>query len=372
VKLDFSQEEASLGDAIARIASDHLSADASVDLSPAFWAAFKEAGWLALPFPEALGGAGSTLVGCGIVLEEMGRHGLTTPFLSGWVVAGRLLARATQSERVEWFDGLITGTLSMALAHAEQCQFDPRELKTLAVRDGAGWWVEGSKRTVLGGADATHIIVTASCNEHSLLLALLPTDAPGLQVRRFQTWRGESAADFEIACRIAPEHVLASGEAARVLLDDALREAVVASCWEAVGMMRTLIDDTIKHVKTRHQFGKAMSALQVVRHRVAEMSVYYEETRALIRGATLQAERGECNRVVAAAKYKTSEAARYISRQAVQLHGGVGVTAESRVALLFRKLMAFESLYGDSTEHVCRYGDAVIESRSHTESAVLP
>lgn len=373
MNLDLSEDQDALHDAIARLAADHLAAAGSADPTAAFWADFGQAGWLALPLPERRGGAGGSLGDCGAVLQAIGRHGMATPFLSGWVVAGRALARACDdSGRQDIFDGLVTGERTLAFAHGEQERFDPTTLTTAATPEGDGWRIAGAKAAVLGGAGAEHFIVSAAQQEDGPLLALIPADARGLHRRAFRTWRGEDAADLELDCQIAPDQVLARGPKARTLIAETVREAVIASCWEAVGMMRALLADTIEHVKNRQQFGKPLSKQQVVRHRIAEMSVYCEEAQALVRGATLRTEAGDGERAASAAKVKLVEASRYVARQAVQLHGGMGVTEESRVSALFRKLTAFENLYGSPAEHVARYGDAVIASRRHIASAVLP
>lgn len=372
MNLDLSQDQEALRDAVSRLAGDHLAAAGSSDPVKAFWADFRQAGWLGLPLPTHHGGIGGSLADCGVVLEAIGRHGMATPFLSGWVVGGRALARACgQPVRQDIFDGMIAGELSVAFAHGEQDRFDPI-MRTSARPDGDGWHIIGSKPGVPGGANAAHFIVSASAPDGAPLLALIPADAKGLCRRSFRTWRGEDAADLDVACRIAPDQVLAHGPQAQLHIAETLQEAVIASCWEAAGMMQALLADTIEHVKTRHQFGKPLSAQQVVRHRIAEMSVYCAEAQALVRGATLSAASGDGDRAASAAKVKLVEAARYVSRQAVQMHGGMGVTEESRTSALFRKLMAFESLYGSPAEHIERYGNFVIASRRHMTSAVLP
>lgn len=373
MNLDLDDGLGELRHAISRLASDHRSADGGLDKSSDFWRSFVESGWPALALPEDRGGADGSLAACGVVLEEVARNGFVTPFLSSLVVSGAFLARALPpGERQDLFDAMVGGDTKVAFA-IDPPNYPPPQIPCLmATQQSGAWHFAGITEYVTGGGAATHFIIAGRCPDGEYLVAIVPSDQPGLSIRRYPTWRGEDAADLTFDCSVPEANVIACAPRVPALVSDAFRRAHVAICWEALGMIKALLDDTIEHVCTRLQFGAPMANLQVVRHRIAEMSVYLRESQMIVRGATILAESAQAERVALAARARVAEAARYVGRQAIQLHGAMGTTQESRIAALFRKLTAFEHLYGSTPAALSRYADTMIGTEAARASAILP
>ncbi|ABF07730.1 acyl-CoA dehydrogenase family protein [Cupriavidus metallidurans] len=338
----------------------------------AYWPAFAEMGWLALPFADADGGFGGGPIEVGLLMRAFGRYRVAAPgYRSGVLMAGKLIAAlGSMQQRDTWLAPLITGERCLAMAHTEPGREDPWAMPaTTATWDPRGerWTLRGKKSLVTGGADADALVISASIHaegEHPRIgLFIVPSDADGMTSRACLVADGSRAADLVLDevylpddARLgqnAPEQEIAEGFMTIVA------EALVASCWEAAGAMRAALEATVSHVTQREQFGRPLSALQSVQHGLAEMAVCCEEAGAACELAALRiaADRRLARDAASLAQSCTGRAARYVAAQAVQLHGGMGVSEELHVAALFRLLTRFRLQDGHADWHSMQLGN---------------
>ena len=342
------------------------------------WPEFAGLGWLALTLPEADGGIGPAPVEVAILAEALGRHRVTDPFVAEVVLAAGLFAEVCPpGESRALLASLGAGTARLAFAHEEHAARGalPHVAVSARLQDGA-WTLDGRKVAVPGGDTATHFLITARTanavdDPAGIALFLLPHDRPGVAVLTHPALDGTTTSTIELA-----------GAAAELLAADAFpaieraaERALAAWCAEAVGAMEALLAATVEYTKTRVQFGRPLAANQVVRHRVADMAVALEEARSLTLRAT-HALLAECDRrrlAVAAAKAGTGRASRYVAEQAVQLHGGMGVTEELEIGAFLRRLLALDLMLGSGETHLRRHADLlrVAEEAGSADAASL-
>jgi alkylation response protein AidB-like acyl-CoA dehydrogenase len=311
-------------------------------------------GWFAIGVPEADGGIGCGPLEIGIVAEALGRALVLEPFLDT-TLAARLVARlGDAAQRARYLPGWLDGSRQPALATAEGTGFGLERLKTAATPVGDGWVLSGQKDFVSAGAD--EILVTARIGDAAYGVFVLEPGAAGVETQRFETVDGREA------CRLVLRGAAAArlGDAdAKPVLAEALDLAAAMLAAEAVGCMDALLAATVDYTKTREQFGKPLAANQVLRHRMADMSVCCEEARAIALRAQLALEGAEAARAkaVSAAKYKIGHAGRFVAESAIQLHGGMGVTEELDIGLFAKRLLAIEVSFGTSDQHLRRHAE---------------
>lgn len=360
------------------------------------WRACAEMGWLALPLPAAAGGFDGGAVETGLLMRAFGRHGVNVPYHGGIVLAARMLAvLGTAAQRDRWLPAVIDGSRRLALAHDEaQCHDPWAPRATVARRDGTGWRLHGAKLLVpdAGGADALLVSArledersgpmpdTDSVRHAMFLLPMRDLPAQGLRLHRCHTVDGATAADVWLdGLHVDADAMLgtADGGDASAVLHRVLAEASIALCWEACGAMQAAFERTAAYTRQREQFGRPIASFQSVQHRLAEMAVCCEEAVAACELAALRVDAGladasEAVALAAMAKYKAGRAARYVSQQAVQLHGGMGVSEELPIAGLFRKLTRFQQQGGSPYWHAAQYGRAMLASGAWRDSRTLP
>jgi butyryl-CoA dehydrogenase len=371
--LALDEQQLVLKDAVERMVADRASlrSDELPAAAEAFWQDLTEADWLSLGLPEEVGGVGGGLPEICLVVEAAAYGALVTPHMSAMVMGARLLAHAAPEIAQSKLPDVFSGTVRLALAHSEGGEVNPDAPTTRATRGQGGWRLSGRKVMCFGAPAATQLLVSASTDE-GVALFLLDSSQPGIAIESYQTQRGERAADIVLDCEAPAESLLAIGPAAGQAVGRAFDEGLTVLCWEAVGEMRALVDLTAEHLKVREQFGAPLAKLQVLRHRLAEMKVAYEDAKASASLAMLKASDAEGGRFASAAKAHLAKAAQYVASQAVQLHGGMGVTEEALVSTHFRRLTAFEQLLGSRDYHLRRYADRTGPARLHWKSAVLP
>jgi alkylation response protein AidB-like acyl-CoA dehydrogenase len=357
---------------------------------PRVWEQFAEMGWLGLPLPEAAGGFGAGPLATGLLMRAFGRHLVVEPFAACILYAARLIADAGRPDQCEeWLPGIIEGRMRAALAHDEAAVRDPHEARaTRARRIAGGWELEGRKVLAVGAPGAELLIVSASlegseegsqCGREQLSfehrLFVLHPALPGLSVHACATADGGRAADLVLdKVRVGPEALLGEDVDARAALAAVQAEAVVAQCWEAVGAMQAAFEQTADYVRQRQQFGQPLSKFQVVAHRLAEMAVQCEEALAACKLAALRIERGEPELPTLASmtRSKVGRAANFVGKEAVQLHGAMGVSEELAIASTFRKLQAFAQLGGSTASHSRAFGRSMLASGAWRASRTLP
>jgi pimeloyl-CoA dehydrogenase small subunit len=326
--------------------------------SAAMWSRFAEQGLLGLPFPEALGGFGGGSVETMIVAEAFGRGLVVEPYFATVILAGGLLRRAADGPLLASLVPRITaGTLKLAFGHIERhSRYDLANVTTSARKDGADYVLNGAKSVVLHGDAAEKILLTARISgaqrdRDGIGLFLLDADAPGLSRRGYPTQDGLRAAELTLTGARAP----ALSDNALPLIEHAVDEAIAALCSEAVGTMQAMHELTLEYLKTRKQFGRPIGSFQVLQHRSVDMLVALEGARSMAMFAAMMAQEEnpvERRRAISAAKVQIGRSGKHIGQEAVQLHGGIGMTMEYSVGHYFKRMTMIDQLYGDADQHL--------------------
>ncbi|GGC74123.1 acyl-CoA dehydrogenase family protein [Chelatococcus reniformis] len=333
--------------------------------SRAVWAEFAELGWLALPLPDAHGGLGGGAVEVGILAEAFGSGLITEPYLSTVVLGAGLVADlGTEQQRATVLPEVAAGRSLLAFAHSErQARFDLADIATRAARDGADWVLDGTKIAVLDAPSADHLIVSARMagdrrTPEGIALFVVPRQTAGLSLTPYDRLGGGRAASVKLDGVRVPDVVrLGGSDDALPAIERTVDRALAALCSEAVGMMAALLEATAAYTKTREQFGKPLAFNQAVRHRLADMASAVEEGRSMALRAALFADAPHPERIraISGAKIKIGRGARFVAEQAVQLHGGMGVTEELEIGAYLKRVITFEALFGDVDHHLRRH-----------------
>lgn len=368
---DFSQEQQMLRDSAERLLADRYDFDARKThgahehgWSPEIWTAFADLGLLALPFAEDDGGIGGGPVETMIVMEAMGAKLTLEPYFASIVVGGGFLRRAPDAIRTEFVEAVATGQTIVSLAHQErQARYDLFDVATTARPDGEHFVIDGRKSIVLAGDAADRLVVSARLSgdrrdERGIALFLIDARADGVVRRGYATQDGRRAAEIEFeGVRVPQSAMIADGDKGFAILSAVLDEALAALCAEAVGVLGAIHSQTVEYLKTRKQFGVAIGSFQALQHRAADMYVELEQARSMALFATMMAsERDPAvrSRAISAAKVQINKAARLLGQEAVQLHGGIGMTMETAVGHYFKRLTMIETMLGDTDHHLAR------------------
>ena len=330
---------------------------------PEIWRGFAgELGILGAALPESVGGIDGGPVELMVIAEELGRALVIEPFVDTVVVAAGLLQRAGGPAATALLERIVEGTAVVALAGDEAAAADHQQV-TRAVRDGSDWVLTGAKAVVIAAPLATHLLITARTESdelEQLSLFLVEFDAaappPGMTVHSYRTIDDRRAADLTLdGVRLSADSLL-DGDV-RASLAQARDEGAAAVCAEAVGAMRKVLSDTVDYCKQRQQFGQPIGTFQVLQHRMVDMYMELEQAVAAVYLAVLnlQAEPHQRARAVSAAKATIGRAARFIGQNAVQLHGGMGMTEELAIGHYFKRLTALQYEFGSTDQHRTRY-----------------
>jgi len=362
----FSQEQVLLRESANRYVAEHCTVERHRELvttelgfDPRRWQDFAELGWLAMPFGEAEGGLSGAAVDVMVLAEALGRGLCREPFLHTAVVCGGLLRfGAGPAQREAYLPTLMAGSSQWALAFAEVgCGYSLTRLDTVASEAGDGWRLRGHKIAVLNGHCANHLIVSARTGS-DIGLFIVDTGLPGVTRQPFTAVDGSRGAVVDLdGVAVAADCLLSSPGNAVSLLEKVIDYSIVAMAGEALGATKCLLDATVEYTRNRRQFGQAIGKFQALQHRMAEMYLKVEELRSLLYNAAIQLDEGseEAPAACAALKVKLAEAGRYVSQQAVQLHGGMGMTDELIVGHHFKRLMVLSTLFGDEDYYLARY-----------------
>ena len=373
---DLTEEQSLLRDSVTRLLADAYDFDARKAItaspegrSPAVWAQFAEMGLLGLPFAEDDGGFGGGPVETMIVMEAFGEALVVEPYLATVVLGGGFLrAAGSAAQKEALIPDIVAGERLLAFAQTErQARYDLCDIATTARRSGEGWVLDGAKGVVLHGDSADTLVVSARTagaqrDSGGLGLFLVPADAPGVERRGYPTQDGMRAAEISLAgVRVGPDTVLGDPEGGLAVIARVIDEAMAALCAEAVGAMAQCQALTLDYIKTRQQFGTAIGQFQALQHRAADMFVALEQARSMAMFATMMAHEPDADarsRAVAAAKVQIGRSGRFVGQQAVQLHGGVGMTMEYRIGHYFKRLAMIDTLFGDADHHLARLATA--------------
>ncbi len=334
------------------------------------WSEMAELGWLALPIPEAYGGFGQGAVDVGILSERFGQHLVVTPFVPALVLCARLIASlGTDAQKAALLPGLANGSLKIALAHTERGARHTLQHVTLAASaDGGGWRLSGEKMAAIGADQADRILVSArisgdSRDARGMAVFVIEPGQAGLRIDRYDTVDGATAARLTLTELHLPASARlgatdGEADAAFPALEHAFDAAIAAWCAELLGLMASATAATIEYTKVRAQFGKPLAANQVLRHRMADMSVHCEVARSMALRAALYVDHADDSvraRAVSGAWAKIIRSARSVTEEAIQMHGGMGVTDELNVGLFLKRVLALEALVGGADHHLRRH-----------------
>ncbi len=368
---DLSDEQRLLKDSVTRLIADAYDfeqrkayAKEPLGYSAARWAQYAELGLLGLPFAEGEGGIGGTPVETMIVMEAFGRGLVLEPYLATVVLGGGLLRFAgSTAQRQEMIPAIAGGTLRLAFAHTErQARYDLADVAVTATPAASGGYVlSGAKGVVLHGDAADRLIVSARTaggqrERDGISLFLVDPKAAGVAVQGYPTVDGLRAAEVTFRdVRLGPEALLGPRDHALPIIERAVDLAIAATVAEAVGAMSVMHELTVEYLKTRRQFGVAIGSFQALQHRAVDMLVALEQARSMTMLAAMMAEApdaGERRRIIAAAKVQCGRSGKFVGQQAIQLHGGIGMTDEYKVGHYFKRVTMIDTLFGDADHHL--------------------
>ncbi len=392
---DYSDEQKQLADSLQKYLTAQYGFEArkktlqsDLGFSPTTWTAFAEMGLAALPFDASAGGFGGGAVDMMPVMEAFGEALVVEPLLDHVALASRLVALAgTALQRDAILPTLLDGSRKATFAYLEpgrRYALEPVNTVVVKAADGAGGWqLDGEKAVVIGAPLADLLVVSAQISHGQGCpvsggtgLFLMPRNATGVSVRAYRTVDGQRAGDVSFNKVVLPADALLGGpdlvpDAMGVLcnalphIEEAVDFATALLCADAVGAMKSATDATLDYTQGRKQFGIAIASFQVLQHRMVNMFIACEEARSMAilaacrvdaaRGLTDDAAIAVRKKAVSGALIKVAEAARLVSQESVQLHGGMGMTEEMKVSHTFRRLTASVQRFGDADHHLARY-----------------
>ena len=377
--MDFNlnEERQQLGDMLQRFVRKDYGFEArrkivasAEGFSREVWRELANLGLTGVGISEEHGGTGGNAVDTSIVMEALGTGLVVEPYLTTVVLCGALVREAgTEAQKAQILPAIAGGELLVAFAQGEPgTRYELERVATTARKDGAGYAITGAKTLVLHGGSADRLIVSARtsgevADRRGISLFIIDAKAPGVKRREYATRDGQRAADisFEKVAVGADALLGAEGDAFDAI-ERAVDTAIAALCAEAVGCMDALNAQTLEYLKTRKQFGVPIGSFQVLKHRMADMFIEAAQARSMAFLAAMriaEAQGDERRRAVAAAKALVGRAARHVGQQAIQLHGGMGVTDELAVSHYFRRLTAINATFGDPEHHLARFSDAM-------------
>jgi len=355
MNFDYNEEQQLLADSVRRFLEKSYDFEtrkkivAGEGWSPQVWAIFAEMGLTGLPLPADHGGFGGGAVDLMGVMEAFGEALVVEPYLAT-VMAARLLGRGgSDAQKGAILPAVAEGKMKLAFAHEEQgARFRLDHVRVSSGKNG----LEGEKKAVLGAPVADKFVVSARTSAGvELFLAERP------EMKSFRTLDGMLAAD--LVFKGVPAQPLKGGLAA---IEEVTDFATALICAEAVGAMKFACDTTLEYLKTRKQFGVPIGTFQALQHRIVDMVISYEQAKSMACLACSKVDFSENSadraRAVSSAKIKIADSARHISQEAVQLHGGMGMSEELKVSHAFRRLTVLARQFGDADHHLARFASS--------------
>jgi alkylation response protein AidB-like acyl-CoA dehydrogenase len=367
--IQFTEEQELLRSSVQRLLRDHYNFDARRKIvasedgfSRSQWEAFAELGLLAAPFSEEAGGLGGGPLSTMIIMQEFGRHLVVEPFVEAIVIAGGLIEQVgSEGQKRAFLPDIIAGKKVWTLAWTEKgSRFELANVATTARRDDKDYVLTGEKTAVIAAPWADHLIISARTSGHShdrggVSMFVVDRRAANLHLQSFKTIDGRRAA--EISLRDVRGQLLGREGEGVVALEACRDRAIGALCAEAVGAIGELNSATLEYSKTRKQFGTTIGSFQVLQHRMVDMLIAREEALSLMQHLTLSlaVNEADLSRLASGAKSKIGYAGKFVADQAVQLHGGMGMTDELNVGHYFKRISSINIQFGDPAYHVLRY-----------------
>tara|TARA_B100001057_G_scaffold43855_1_gene39206 strand:- start:3080 stop:4207 length:1128 start_codon:yes stop_codon:yes gene_type:complete len=374
--MDFSlsEEQQLLKDSITQFVDKDYQFDirqknVSSDLgySSEFWKTFADLGWLGMPFSEEDGGYNGGPTDLMVIMESLGRGLVVEPYIPNVVLAGGLISRLGSSEqKSNLLPKIISGENQMSVAFSEpQSRFNLSDVITSAKKDGDNYILDGYKSVVMNGPSSNFIIVVARTSgkqleEKGLTLFLLDPSLEGVSLRNYSNVDGSKASEVTLeSVTVSSSTMLGKEGEAYNSLEEVIDLATLAISAEAIGIMEKMNEITLEYTKTREQFGETLSSFQALQHRMVDTFMAYEQTKSLLLmcAAKLTDKTEDASKSVSALKYQVGIAAKHVGEEAVQLHGGMGVTDETNIGHYFKRLTTIRAIFGNTDYHLKRYSD---------------
>ena len=363
MNFDYNEEQQLLADSVRRYLAKDYAFEARKKIvaskhgwSPAVWAKLAEIGPTGLPFSPDYGGFGGGAVDLMGVMEAVGDALLVEPYLATVGLGAQFVARAgSDAQKKAILPAVVEGRLKMAFAHTEKgARYNLSKVTAQAKNSGAGWEISGDKFVVLGAPAADKFVVSAKTDKG---LSLFLVESKNTKIKPYVTLDEQRAGDVSLSK--APGELLGAEGGALPVIEEVMDFATALICAEAVGAMKFACDTTLEYLKTRKQFGVTIGTFQALQHRMVDMYVSYEQAKSMAclaaskaDGATDAKDRA---RAISAAKIKIADNCRHISQEAIQLHGGMGMTDEMKVSHTFKRLTMIAQQFGDAEHHLARF-----------------
>ena len=370
----YSEEQQMLKESVAKFVQQQYDFDTrnriaagGTGYSEENWKLFAELGWLTVPFSEADGGFGDSAVDLMVMMEEFGKAMLVEPYLASVVLSGRLLAAlGSERQKAELLPMLMAGNLQLACAWAESgSRYNLANVRLSARSEDGRIILDGTKVNVLNGPSAGKLLVTAresgaAAEREGISVFLVEREANGVHVQDYANLDGGRAAKITFSEVEIPESArLGAPGGAFEALEQVVDHATVAICAQAVGALDSLLQKTVEYSKTRKQFGAHIGSFQALQHRMADMFMECQLARSITVMAAMQLDSSDSAHskaaAASAAKSRVGKAIRKVGQEAVQIHGGIGMTDELDLAHLFRQVTGLELLFGDADFHTSRF-----------------
>lgn len=373
MNFDYSEEQKLLADSLRGFLTKNYTLEArkaiiesAAGYSEQVWGTFAEMGLLGLPFASEYGGFGGNAVALMPVMEAIGESLVVEPYLATVGLGGQFIARGgTEAQKRAILPALAEGKLKLAFAQTERgARYNLAQVAVRAKKARAGYVIDGEKCVVIHGPCADKLIVSArtagnDADTQGISLFLVDRNAPGVSLKTYRTVDNLRAADIRFSGATVPADALIGKEGmALALIEEVIDYATALSCAEALGAIKYANDSTLEYLKTRKQFGVPIGTFQVLQHRMVDMMISYEQAKSMACLACVKvdsADLAERKHVVSAAKIKIADACRHVSQEAVQLHGGMGMSEELKVSHTFRRLTTIAQTFGDADHHLERF-----------------
>ncbi len=372
----FTEEQSLLQDSVQRFVQNSYEFETRQKLikteegfSRDNWSSFAELGWLALPFPEDSGGFGGTAVETMIMMEEFGKGLVVEPYVTTVIMTGSIIeAGGSIAHREGVLAEIMAGTKLGSVAYVEpQARFNLADVTTTATSTDDGYIVSGFKGVVLGGPSADLLVVPARTSgeqrdSEGITLFLIDADAEGISRRDYPTIDGGRASEITFEkVAVSSADVLGEVGEGLSLLEVGINNGILAVCAEAVGAMEVLYKTTVEYCKTREQFGQPIGKFQVLQHRMVDMFMEHEQAKSLLYMAAIRMSEDDelaAIKAISALKVQVGKGGRFVGQNAIQLHGGMGMTDELNVGHYFKRITAVETLFGNVDFHLKKYSSA--------------
>ena len=372
MNFELSEEQKMIQQSVERFVQENYDLSNRISISsedPGFskeyWSSMAELGWLGLAFAEEEGGFGGNQIDTLVLMEQFGKGLVLEPFLANIVLGGGAIKRSNSQQLKETIiPGLIDGSLQITLAYAEeQSRFDLNDVATSATEDGEGFILSGKKSMVLNAESADKIIVVARTSggqteEDGISLFILDTGSEGIVMENFPTVDGLRASEISLEnVKVSKEDLVGEKDKGFDILQAVANDAILALAAEAVGAMEVLYKDTVEYTQQREQFDHALSDFQVLQHRMVDMFMEYEQCKSLLFRATMETVQDPimAQRTIHALKHLIGKSGIFVGENAVQLHGGMGVTEELRIGHFFKRLLVIDSQFGNADFHLEKF-----------------